>query len=643
MADKTASYAVRVDSNAASVGQQGAAGLQQLQGAISGSMQAVKDYSAALRALRGSSDEVKGARDQLKAKLDAEKQAISAGNLELLKQGTTYERLSSKLKQAANDNAKHTEEIKKAAGPVAELRERFETFKATMSSAEGVVGVFAGILGAVAVALGVVAGATIAATYALARWIVVAADAARNAMLLREAWTGSASNAVTLGHQLDVLAGKVATPKEKLNELSGAVVKALNNSRVSGQGIVDTFNAVAQASAAMGDEVGAKIREIIERSKNTGRVQIGLFELQGTGIKREDIAAQLAQRMNVSTQAALVALANGRVKIDDAAAAIRAAVEKRFGEINARKLLSLDAQLQKFHERLAALAANVKIEPLLEAFAELGKLFDQSTVSGDALRQLVEFFGNRIGPAAKGAVPFVKEFFERLELGAYKAVIALLKIRNAITTAFKDRQDMITAKDVLEAIKVLLDGMAATAILAFREIGTGVILAGKAFFLLKDAVAKVRGIIGGGWKDVGANIVDGLTGGLLTKISALRTSGKTLAEAIKQAFAGALEIQSPSKVFQRYGEQTTEGYTKGLSKGGGDVERATQAMAPTPPAAAAPAPRMAPINLTVHIHAGGNPEAARQLAQPQFLANLTKAIEDALVSAGLPVQAAPQP
>ena len=94
--------------------------------------------------------------------------------------------------------------------------------------------------------------AVAAASVSLVRWIVEEAGALRMMQITREAITGTAVDATHLGHQLDWLASRVSTPKEELAKLTNEITRTLSGTRVGGQGIVDTFNAVAEASDAMG-------------------------------------------------------------------------------------------------------------------------------------------------------------------------------------------------------------------------------------------------------------------------------------------------------------------------------------------------------------------------------------------------------
>jgi len=684
--DKVATFNIRLDSNASDVAREDSAELQALRDKIRGSSDAIKQMGAAYRSLRGSTDDVKGAKGQLKAMLDAERDSLSAANLALLKQGTTYEKLADQARKAAKakeklELRKEAEELAKlragsdklregldrAGGPVSELAGKFRTLTGLAGGAGGAIGLAAfAAASAVAIFVGLTA-AIIGGAVALAKWIIEGGNAARTLGLVREAASGSAENARNLGDQIDLLSHKVATPKAKLEALGVTLTKTLSGSQVSGQGIIDTFNAVAQASEAMGDDVGSQLGEIVTRAKRFGRVQISPFEIQGTGPRFKDIAAELAVQMHVGIKTAETALMQGRVKVDDAAKAIRAAVEKRFGEINARKLLDLDVQLAKFHENLDALRKGVNMEPLLKGLASILSLFDTSTVSGAALRDTITALGDVIGKVFGAAVPDIKSFAKSMIVCALDVVIAglrmtvsLLRAKDAIGKFIGGFDGWFTARNVILGMTAAVAGLTAAFVaLAVATIGiwgpfaliaaavAGIVLAIPRLIRAWDAVNDWAKGAAKSMEDLGRAIVEGIANGLTKAGHFLLEKVEGLAESVKDAFRGALHIGSPSKVFSVYGENTAEGYTQGIERGTPGAHEAAEAMAPSAPAGGAASGRAggASVNvggIHIHVGGGGNGEAqAKALSEPSFLSALTKAVTDALSSAGIPTDGAP--
>lgn len=670
MADESgeASFSINLESDAKEVSGEAAAELEKLRQTIHGSQDAVKQMSAAMRALRGTSDEVKSAKAQLKAKIDAERDAVSASNLALLKQGTTFEKLSSQTRKAAAEQTKLTEALKadelkktkaqadgvsgalqKAGGPLADLKGKFDSLKEVVGGAGGKMALLVGAAALATAALVALVVAAGAAAVSFLKFVVTSADAARNMNILREAMTGSAQNATNLGTQVDALAGKVSTSKEALNTLAAS----LGRTRLSGQAIVDTFNLVGRAADAMGDDVGNQLKDIVTRGQITKRLQINPAELQGTGLKFQDVAAALAVQMKVGVKQAQQALFEGRVKLDDGAKALRTAVEKRFGEINAKKLLSLDVIVAKFHERLASLASNVNIEPLLKGFAELSKLFDSSTVSGATLKGLVTIIGNGIGPAFQAVLPIAKGFIKGLIIGALDVAIAFLTLKNGIKKTFDG--DAFAGLDLmkisLNAAKFAIYGIATGLAIVAAAIGAVVLVTSTvidAFKALGKSITGVWDAIGFDWKGIGSAVVDGIVSGLKAGASSLVDAVKGLASSVKEVFTGELQIKSPSKVFKGYGLNLPQsvglGVTQGTPAATGAVDDMAAAVSTSGAGASsgggarggASAPSIV-VQLQFNV-TGGGADAKRQLSEPSFLAMLMKAVEDALRGAGVPTQ-----
>lgn len=658
-----------------------ASSVESLREQIMGSTAEIKAMAGTLRQLRGSSDEVKAAKAQLTAKMDSLKNSVSGASLALVKQGSSYDAAAQRAKlfaaqqKAASDAQKKLGEtlkkdelakskdrasamgaaISKAGGPVASLRDKFGSLKSVLGETGGSAGMGLVTLGAAAAvaAVAVLAAAVMKAGYALAKFILVSGDLARSAGLKREAWSATAQNAANLGTQIDALANKVPTSKEALNDLAIALMK----SKLGGEATVDAFNAVGQASAALGDEAGGKIKEFIERGRLMGRMQIDPREmLEGFGnLNFDDVAAELAKGMHVSVAAARKALAEGRVKLGDGAKAMRMAVETKFGGLNLRQMMSLENITKKLHEKLAGLTSGVNLEPLLKPFSELGKLFDDSTVTGQTLKMLVTAFGQGMVSTLTEAIPLGKALFQGSVIGALHLYIAYLKVRNQLRETFGDSK---TLKGIDWMKTALEAGTTAMYILGTSAalLGAGLVLAIAPFVLLGKAVVDAVNLISDAftstqtflsqmdWKATGGAIVDGLVDGLKNGAGRLKNAVLGLGDDVKKSFKSALGINSPSTVFAEFGKNTTEGYTQGVEAGSGGANGAVEGMVspPTGGGAARSSGGGGPIVLNVTINAGGGGEGGQQtakaLSEASFLAQLTKAIEDALVGAGIPVQ-----
>lgn len=585
MPTNEAKFSIPIESNAKEVSEEASRALEGLRSRIQASSVSVKDMTASLKRLTGSTDEVKQAKTELTAKIAIEKTRISESTLAMLKAEKAAGALANKKKDAKLKTSQFGDALKNANGPLGSVIGRVSSLKDALGEG-GAAGAMnlatiatVGLIAAF-VAVGV---AAVAAAASLAKFILTSADAARTAGLFREAAVGSALQAHNLGTQVDALADKIATPKAKINELA----IALGRTRLTGQEMVDTLNAVGQASAAMGDEVGNQLKELVTRSQLTQRFFISPQELFGTGLEFQDVAAELAKQMKVGVKDAQMALFEGRVKLGDGAKALRAAIEKRFGDVNLKLMASLPVMAEKLKEKLGALTRDVKIEKLLTPLSKMLGLLDDSTIQGVALKKIITTFGNFTIDLLVRAMPIAKAFFEGLIIGALRTYIAWLKLKKAFATTFDTKilDGIITIKNVTALAEITVVGFAlgVAALVGTITLGVqGVILFGKAIYALALAPLEIVKAIGAlkekidntDWLATGSSIVDGLIKGLKTKAAALADTVRNLADRIKNGFTDALAIHSPSRVFREYGKNTVKGYEQGIDSGASEAQMA---------------------------------------------------------------------
>lgn len=630
--------ALPVETNA----KQAAQDVGELRDSIARSRDVLKEAATSFRNLRGKTDEVKAAKDQLKAVMDREKQSISEATLKLLKHGSSLDGMSDKTKGAAKA-------AKAATKDTDALKEGVSQLKAPLAEGAGGMGAMELAAGGMAAAAVAAAAAVGALVVGLARWAIKGADAARSMNLVREAATGSALNAENLGTQIDALAKRVPTSTAALNDLATSLAK----SRLGGQTTVDTLNAVAQANAAVGDAGGAKIREIIERGKLAQRMYLGLLELQGTGLEFDDVAEALSRSMKVGVDEARKALTTGRVKLADGAAAMREAVEKKFGGINLRKMMSLEGLAETAAKLGESLTKGINLEPAAKAAAGFLKVFDTSTTTGAVLQRAVTAFGNGIVSLIERGAPLAKQFMRGLIVGGLQIYVTYLQVRNALRGAFGDSQTIKQISTLLEhtdwlnvaleagryAINAVAIGVAMLGV-AVAGVIAPFVFAGKAIKSLIDTAANAREAFKvEGWTGLGRAIVDGLVSGIKGQAQLVVDTVKGLGTAAKESFKASLGIHSPSRVFAEFGRQTTAGFEQGVTQSAPKAEAAVSSMVSPPSAearAGAGSGGSATFNITLVVQStGGTPQA--QAEDPKLLEAVTKLFRDAAAAAGFAV------
>lgn len=616
MAEKTATFGIKV--RAESDADLAKASVQQLSKAVTDSQAAVKAYGASLRSLRGSSDEVAEAKKRLKGAIDDERARISQATLALGKHGKSLADVTAKSKD------------QKPA--VQRLRDEYKGLKERLDA-----------MGWLAVAAGVsyVTGKILEGAVALGRYVLEGANLLRTQNLLREAATGSAANAAALGHQIDALADKVPTARDELQKLALETSRAFVGTRVGGQGLIDTLNAISQASAAGMSEASSAIRGIVERGARTGMTGLNPAELLGKGFTFQDVAKQLSTGLGQPLGVINQQLLYGRVRVDAMAAALKKVAENKWADINKRQMLDLNVQWQKFKDNLVRLTSGVKLEPILKAFDRLGKLFSDDTVNGVALREAITGFGEILGIAFGKGGKTAESWIKGITIQVLKLEIQILQNKKGIEDWIDKWQkrlpDVETAMTAVKATVIAL-----TAALVAMAIPSAVAFAP---FLLAGAIAAEFYLIVKGLKEIDWGFLwDNMKKGWDNVVKGLKEVGHRIVDLIKHPIEAGLEIQSPSKVFERYGKHVAKGFEIGVDAGAPDAQKAVGGLA-RPKSITAGAAR-GTVNVggvkvilnMPNVRDGADVQAA--IAGPGFRAQLTQAIEDVLSGAGVPVQQA---
>lgn len=651
-----------------------AAEMERLRSQLTGASEAVKALQADQRRLVGSSEEIKKARGELKVKIEAERETMGRAQLGLQKMGVSYDLLTSRLKKTAaeqeklkaSEAAKSLERTKekvqalsslvdRAGGPLSVLQARLGSIGAIGGTAAGGLGVVAFAAGALIGVVALLTSKVIESAVSLAQWVLATANAYRTLGLVREALTGSTTQAAAFGSQVDALAGKIHTPKEEIEGLAKSLYKA----QLRGQTFVDALNAVGQAGAAAGEDVGAKLKAKIEQgilaNGAEGRFQLGRFELQGTGLEFQDVAKSLAKQTKIGVEQAKQALQAGTVRLGAGAAALRDAVEKKFGNINLRRMLDINVIAKKFKETLASLVRDVKLDALLEGVSKLAGLFDTSAVTGASLKGIIARISNAIidgfsGTGAKAA----QYFFYGLVIGALRLELTFYKVRNALNATFGGSTigRIDTFGTALKAGEYALYAVAAAVILTGVAIASGVAIVA----IWTDSLIKGVGIATGAWStiyegakgawaklttidwnSIGTKMIDGLVQGIKSGVDRVEQAVKDLGEAAKKSFTKVIDSHSPSRVFEAYGETIPEGAALGVRNRSSDVDQAIARMVDVPGARPAGSGRGAtPIQLEIHIHVDSE-ATARAFPLDAVRAEIVKVLEETLLGAGLPV------
>jgi hypothetical protein len=652
-AEETATFGLRIDADAEPV-KEAAEALEKFRASIEKSQGRLADYRRSMSLLKGSSDDVTDAKAKLKAAIEAEKAAITKANLSILKLGGSYDKLNKAHKKSNEAFVASKKAVNTFGGPLKDVTGRFGEMKellAGVTSATGLLAI-ASVAAVAGLALLVAGAGGLVAKFT--EWLVTSGDALRNMRLMREAASGNAKNSTAWGHAIDWMSLKIATSKDELNALVVETEKSLRGTRVTGQGMVDTWAAVAQASAAMGKDVGSALNDIITRGKLMGRFGInfkapGISELQGTGITFEQVSKQLAKNLNIGLDRAQKALLTHSVTIAAGAKAIRDVVEKQFANVNAEKLLSIDSLVTKFKDNLRdwtqdASQAGGALEPLLAAGKKLVDQFGLQTESGQRAKAAVREYAERLATSVEKNLPLMIEFVGK----TIDFVAWMIRAAGAVYDFATSATGLLIIKATLFGIGVVVASLAVIFLAIGAAIGV-VIAAGYGVGVaLVAAWDGIKSLFDYDWAGLGQNIVDGLIGGIKTAWTATKNAVGGIADDIKNAFKDALGIHSPSAVFAGYGKMTGAGYAQGVEASQGTVANSVSNMVNVPESAGgAGSGGSGGANISgplveINVSGGGNAEhTAAALRSQSLLDGLTHAVQTALRASGIPTGLAP--
>jgi hypothetical protein len=650
MAEETAVFALKIDADAEPAAE-AAAALEKFRQTIVHSQSALANYRKSQSLLKGSSDEVKQAKAKLTAAIELEKNKVTQANLGILRLGGSYDKLSRAQRKGKVETDAGRKAIAAVGGPMKGLIERFDGLKEMLPVLSSGWGALAAGIAAGVAAFALAAAGIAELTVKFTEWLAVTADANRNLQLTREAFSGNAKNATAWGHVLDWASEKTALTTKQLNDLVVSTEKTYRGFRISGQGMVDAFKASAAAAGAGREDVAAFFTEILERGKQTGRtfVTFGDFaRFRNAGI---DVKALYKELGISATQAGRGAV----VSTDKMAAALRKLSENRFADINAKKMLSLGAQWDRFKDNLMRFTNDLAgeggaLEPLLKAIKGVADAFDLSTQSGQDLKTAVTKYGKALSDAIIAHIPDIKAFVQE----AIKLTGAFIEGAAAVVRWSQSSTGLFIIKSVLLGIAAA----AAVVFVAFLPlilVGAAIALAfvavGVAIYGIYKAVKWIAGL---DWSGIGKAIVEGIKNGLETAWDSLKGAVTTMGEGIKNTFKKILGIASPSTEFARYGLQSGQGYQQGIEAASPGVKASTSAMADTAVSGVAQRSsagastdnsqkvHIGTIENHFNISGGANAQEIRNtLSSPSFLETFASSIKVMLQSQGIPTGTAP--
>jgi hypothetical protein len=313
------------------------------------------------------------------------------------------------------------------------------------------------------------------------------------------------------------------------------------------------------------------------------------------------LAAGIAAAGIAAAGATLAILKLGVTNGDTARTARLLAEEAKGGAAGlaatAKLALSLDNQSKKLKENIGKIfsVGAGPLERFLEGLGKMGALFEEGSVTANAIKVL---FGSFFDPMLDGITKLIPRFvtmFIQFEILVMKAMIAIKPWGSTILDVAKvvGVLALVVGVGLAVAIGVVVAGI------ALMAVGIGIaialvtaIIAAFVYFAVVTYQAGASLIDGIGaafeWlkglslSEIGTQLIDGLVAGLMSAGPKVLSAITGIAKGAITAAKTALGIASPSKVFAEIGMHTAAGMEQGVDGGADAVQGSMEAIVEPP-------------------------------------------------------------
>lgn len=489
----------------------------------------------------------------------------------------------------------------------AETAEDFKKLTATGNRANETIAALKENYGLAAQGAGLMAAGVVLVVGALSALMAKAIEASGAADRLRASWgaffgTGAAGGARFLG-ELDAIAAKLPYTAAKIRDMAGPLIDA----RLRGAQLARAIEAVAAATAIMGDRGGAAATNLIKQLAAGARLNQAVWispemleQLSAAGVSAEVLAKELGvaqNRLQLSTvKASVLGDVLQRVLIKNGAGSL-ALVGQAWDSITAKVSEGLTAAFAGLGDIVAPFMKEVQY-----LASELFKGSVASKGMGGVLRAVLE-------PAFKLATAGVRALHYALlyvEIAALTVYIALRPLGQWLEkiglVSFLASWGLLALKWVAIGLAVIFGLLAIAVTLAFLPFivaTAAIILLVFGLYKLGSAIVGAADTVALGAKAIQASITEALDGAtsklanwpleaakaglnfVMGLIQAITTGSGPVADAVKglassavSALFGALQIRSPSRISAKAGGHFVEGFAGAVDEGQGDAQAA---------------------------------------------------------------------
>lgn len=531
--DPSASFAINLEDGTSAAADSAADSLETLRDAITADVKALAEMKRAMRNLKGETSTSSKTFLDLKDKITAQKAVVAQSQAKYLDLGGTFGKIKAPAAGATKSVASFGDTLAGTSGPLGTLGGGLARLKGLLfNPIAGALALAASLIG-LAVAAGK-AGIAIL-KYTIAQSSARRAEAARIDGLntLSEAYGRSTASADQHQAAMDRAADSTNVNRGRLSEFT----RQLARTGLRGEALSQATEAMALAQQVQGDRGAARFRAMAHNIRLTG------------GDVRD-----LSDRFR-----------------------------NELGPIADRQMRSLGNQSDRLSRSVSQIFSGLELDPIEESFASIVDLFSQSSVTGRALKQIVESMLQPVIDQADDATPMLVDMFEKGVLGGLLFAIKIQDLRikfaefsNAVDESREQIGNFFSAllSGDVSAIGEAIAGQKPSVRRAGAEMGEAVREGFESVLQIRSPSRVFRGF--------GENIAAGVVNGMRDARSEVARASEAMADTTSNAFRNKLQIRSPSRVFAGYGGDIADGVSEGVDGGAKRVRRAIRDVVDVP-------------------------------------------------------------
>ncbi len=381
--------------------------------------------------------------------------------------------------------------------------------------------------------------------------------------------------------------------------------KSLMSAGIEGQGLTSAVNAVAAATALMGEEGGQSVINMEKQLAEAGAAADTMMKtIQGGGKK----AVNMLSSMGLQAHDLAMALGVTDAKFKTmhlTAEQMSGALEKALITKGAGALETMGLTWESISGKLKDGADDLfedmgtAVRPFMAAVKSLFSEFFAGTTTMSTAKEVITAVLTEAFAVATKVVNFLHKGFLEVEIAAFKVAAAIWPIVSVLIALSKNETLMNGLILGFKAFAVVIGlviglGLALMATVGFfvgmfAAIGGAVLsmvatVAGALTWCVGDAARATGEIFAtlGGWAtaayDAAANFIGGIVQGIMGGYGAVVGAVKGLASAAMGAFTGFFKIHSPSQLMADTAVHIPGGAVEGIEAGTSDVQGAMQDM-----------------------------------------------------------------